>query len=73
MDMEMKKAGSGKELAVLYLKRYDKAKTIRQKWEGLFQECYEYALPMRETFYSQTVGERRDDKILDETAVVGVQ
>jgi len=73
MDYEMKKAGSGTELASLYLKRYEKAKTIRQKWEGLFQECYEYALPMRETFYSQSVGERRDDKIFDETAVVGVQ
>ena len=73
MDMEMKKAGSGKELALLYMKRYERALTIRQKWEGLFQECYEYALPMRETFYTQTIGERRDDKIFDETAVVGVQ
>ena len=27
MDYEMKKAGSGKELAVLYLKRYEKAKS----------------------------------------------
>ena len=34
MDYEMKKAGSGTELASLYLKRYEKAKTIRQKWEG---------------------------------------
>ena len=39
----------------------------------MFEECYEYALPQRESFYSETPGERRDDKIFDETAVVGVQ
>ena len=30
-------------------------------------------MPMRETFKSKTIGERRDEKIFDETAVVGVQ
>ena len=61
------------ELVELYLKKYEKAKAVRQRWEHLFDECYEYALPMRQTFSSQSLGERRDDKIFDETAVVGVQ
>jgi hypothetical protein len=39
----------------------------------LFEECYEYALPQRESFYYEEAGQRRDDKIFDETAVVGVQ
>tara|TARA_R110002020_G_scaffold188919_2_gene387767 strand:- start:303 stop:1889 length:1587 start_codon:yes stop_codon:yes gene_type:complete len=61
------------ELVNLYLKRYEKAKAVRQRWESLFDECYEYALPMRQTFSTNSLGERRDDKIFDETAVVGVQ
>ena len=61
------------EIIDSFLKKYDKAKSVRQRWESLFDECYEYALPMRQTFGTNSIGERRDDKIFDETAVVGVQ
>ena len=61
------------ELINSFLKKYESAKSVRQRWESLFDECYEYALPMRQTFSTQSIGERRDDKIFDETAVVGVQ
>tara|TARA_Y100001972_G_scaffold86837_1_gene106234 strand:- start:2978 stop:4564 length:1587 start_codon:yes stop_codon:yes gene_type:complete len=61
------------KLLSAYMKKYEKAKSIRQRWEPLFNECYEYALPMRETFYTSARGERRDERIFDETAVVGVQ
>ena len=60
-------------IAKKYLQSYEKAKAFRENWVPLFEECYEYALPQRESFYSQTAGQRRDDKIFDETAVVGVQ
>ena len=30
-------------------------------------------MPMRQSFYYESPGQRRDDKIFDETAVVGVQ
>lgn len=60
-------------LAQKYLDRYRKAKAFRENWVPLFEECYEYALPQRESFYYETAGQRRDDKIFDETAVVGVQ
>jgi len=56
-----------------YLQRYDKAKSHRLLFENLFDECYEYALPQREGFANLTPGQRRDDRIFDETAVVGVQ
>jgi hypothetical protein len=60
-------------LAKKYLERYIKAKAFRENWVPLFEECYEYALPQRESFYYEEAGQRRDDKIFDETAVVGVQ
>ncbi len=60
-------------LAKKYLDRYQKAKAFRENWVPLFEECYEYALPQRESFYYEEAGQRRDDRIFDETAVVGVQ
>jgi len=60
-------------VAKRYLERYTKAKAKRENFVPLFEECYEYALPQRESFYHETAGQRRDDKIFDETAVVGVQ
>ena len=61
------------KIAKQYTKKYSKAKAFRENWVPLFEECYEYALPQRESFYAETAGQRRDDKIFDETAVVGVQ
>ena len=55
------------------LKKYERAKYGRVNFESIFEECYEYALPMRQSFYHEVAGQRRDDKIFDETAVVGVQ
>lgn len=61
------------DAAKKYLSKFEKAKAFRENWVPLFEECYEYALPQRESFYAETAGQRRDDKIFDETAVVGVQ
>jgi len=60
-------------IAKHYLKRYERAKAKRTNFVDVFEECYEYALPQRESFYYEVSGQRRDDKIFDETAVVGVQ
>ena len=62
-----------KQIAEKYLRMYQTAKQHRENFVPLFEECYQYALPMRESFYSESIGQRRDDKIFDETAVVGVQ
>lgn len=64
---------SDDKIAMQYLKKYEKAKSLRENFVDLFEECYEYALPQRESFYHEAIGQRRDDKIFDETAVVGVQ
>ena len=42
-------------------------------WLPTFEECYEFAVTQRESFYSESIGRRRSDRIFDETAVVGVQ
>ncbi|HAW75244.1 MAG TPA: hypothetical protein DCW74_05840 [Alteromonas australica] len=64
---------SNDKTAGMYMKKYEKAKALRENFVDLFEECYEYALPQRESFYAESIGQRRDDKIFDETAVVGVQ
>lgn len=55
------------------LARFQRAKSLREPWLSEYEECYEYALPSRESFYQQAAGQSRLDKIFDETAVVGVQ
>jgi len=56
-----------------HLDKYAKSKANRENWIPVFEECYEYALPNRESFYHEEPGQRRDELIFDETAVVGVQ
>ena len=55
------------------LKKYKEAQSIKDHWKDRFEEAYEYCLPNRESFYDESPGQRRTDKIFDETAVVGVQ
>ena len=55
------------------LAKYQHAKSIKDQWLAVFEECYEFALPQKESFYTETIGRRRTDNIFDETAVVGVQ
>jgi len=61
------------KLAENMLQKYERAKTHRSYFEPLYEECNEYALPMRKSFFTEAIGQRRDDKIFDETAVVGTQ
>ena len=51
------------------LRRYRKAKDRRSVWEGHWQECYDYALPLRDgIFLGSTPGERKADRLFDGTA-----
>lgn len=50
--------------------RYERAKARRQNWEGLWQDCYAYALPQNDAFSGlQSAGAPRMDKIYDATAM----
>lgn len=41
---------SNDKIAGVYMKKYEKAKSLRENFVDLFEECYEYALPQRESF-----------------------
>ena len=56
-----------------FMKKYRDSEKIYDHWKDKYEEAYEYTMPQRESFYEETVGERRTDKIFDETAVVGIQ
>ncbi len=55
------------------LARYKRAESIKELWRPTFEECFEYSMPARESFYPTSAGQTKTDKIFDETAVVGVQ
>ena len=51
------------------LARYQTAKGKRSAWEGLWQDCYDFALPSRDTAVRGDVGgPRRGDRLFDGTA-----
>jgi len=55
------------------IKKFKEAQDLKEHWKAKFEEAYEYCLPNRESFYEESPGDKRTDKIFDETAVVGVQ
>ena len=55
-----------------FLKRYSLADALKTQWKSKFEEAYEYTMPGRESFYDEEPGQRRTDRIFDETAVVGI-
>ena len=57
----------------MVISRYKAAKGIRDHWENVWQDIFDYTMPGRDSLKQTTRGDRRDDLIFDETAVVGVQ
>ena len=57
----------------IFLKKYSNAEQLKSHWIPKFEEAYEYTMPGREAFYAESPGEKRTDRIFDETAVVGIQ
>jgi hypothetical protein len=51
------------------IERYQRARERRSNWESHWQECYEYALPYRDSAVRLTQsGEKKGDKLFDGTA-----
>lgn len=51
------------------LRRFAKAKQRRSAWEAHWQECYDYALPLRDAVLNPvTPGEKKGDRLFDGTA-----
>jgi len=64
---------SEKDDSVIAVARFKRASQLKQPWLNMFEECYEYAMPGKESVFLQANAQRRTNKIFDETAVVGVQ
>lgn len=55
------------------LKRFRKAKERRATWEAHWQECYDYALPLRDAvLHRPNPGEKKGDRLFDGTAADAV-
>ncbi len=54
-------------------KRYKKAQTHKEQWRAIYEEAYEYALPMRnlyDGYYEQsTPGQNKMKRVFDSTAI----
>jgi hypothetical protein len=59
--------------AKMFLKKYAESSALKEVWRSKFEEAYEYTMPGRESFYEESPGQKRTDRIFDETAVVGIQ
>ncbi len=67
--VSLKKEKPEKDLHEI-LRRYETVKAHRAKWERLWQDSYDYALPQRSGFVcAQEPGEARTDKLYDATAL----
>lgn len=64
-------AGDDARLQIeLLLKRKHAAQKHRDEWAGLWDECYDYALPQRGGFYTELqAGKSRTSRIYDATAM----
>jgi hypothetical protein len=49
------------------MKRYAAAVQRKELWRSLYQDCYRYALPSRETFSWQSEGQVRENMLFDST------
>ena len=55
------------------LKRFGQHDSVRDGWTQTWQDCYDYAIPMRTGFYAEVAGQKHTDRIFDSTAVQAVQ
>ena len=73
-DLKQDDAGRIREELDNLMRRFDKAKAVRNNWAGHWQEAYEYALPQRSNFGSVSAkGARRHDNLYDGTALDSVE
>ena len=52
---------------------YEQAKSRRSKWEQLWKDCYNYALPQQESFGVGAIGQSKASHIYDGTAMDSVE
>lgn len=61
------------EIIQSLIRRYESSKARRNAWDSLWQDCYDYALPQRSGFSSESMaGNRRSERLYDATALDAV-
>lgn len=55
------------ENAEALLQRRSRAATVKELWRPTYQECYQFAMPARETFTWGTEGQRKNNILYDST------
>jgi hypothetical protein len=65
--MLLHKLPANLENAKALLERRERAAKIKEQWRSIYQECYQYAMPTRETFTWQTEGQRKNNILYDST------
>src|SRR5690242_8008252 len=63
----IKKLPSGLENGAALIKRREKAQSLKELWRDTYQECYEYAMPQRETFSWYSPGQKKNRHLYDST------
>ena len=56
---------NSEEKVVHLIKKFKEAKDLKDHWKSKFEEAYEYCLPNRESFYTESPGDKRTDKIFE--------
>nr|AKH47355.1 hypothetical protein TMO_0053 [uncultured marine virus] len=54
-------------------KRAKAADGVKSNWESLLRDCYEFALPMRNLYQTNTPGQQKMDRVFDSTAINSTQ
>ena len=52
--------------------RYNGAVAVKSHWLSHFEDAYRFSIPHRNTFFSQTPGQKKNTDVFDSTAVLGV-
>lgn len=55
------------------LDRFDAAWEIKDQWESVLDDCYRFAIPMRNLYGTQTQGDLKMDRVFDSTAIKSTQ
>lgn len=63
----IKKLPRDLENGAALIKRREKAQTLKEMWRDIYQECYEYAMPQRETFSWYAPGQKKNRHLYDST------
>lgn len=65
--MLIERLPAGLEDADALIKRRTKAEERKNRWRSLYMECYDYAMPARETFTWRVEGQNRQRQLYDST------